>query len=50
MRQVYSHKMLVLSDKNTGLQFRASKVSAAQVVAFNLEDIGAKMHQLAPTL
>lgn len=50
MKQVYSREMLALSDKNAGLQFRASKASAAQVAAFNLEDIGTKMCQLAPIL
>lgn len=50
MEQTYSSEILALSGKSTGLQFRASKASVAQVAAFNLEDIGAQMRRLAPTL
>lgn len=46
----YAQEILALSNIHTGLQFRASKASAAQVATFNLNDIRAKMCQCAPKL
>lgn len=50
INETYAHEITALSNMQTGLHFRASKASAVQVAAFNLDDIEAKMCQHAPGL
>lgn len=50
VNDIYAQEILALSNIHAGLQFRASKASAAQVATFNLNDIGTKMCQRAPGL
>lgn len=46
----YSKEILVLTQKESGLQFRASTATAERISEFRLNDIAGSMHQIAPQL
>lgn len=47
-KATYMQQILALTDRESGLHFNAATATAAQVAAFSLDDVAARMRRLTP--